>query len=112
MSVKDVKKYYAQVCADYKELQDNIKDFEEAVSNNIFEPERLEEYKKSIEPFKANYERITYIMYLLNQPVKKEKMKKYERQNQKLIKSLSKSNSIESQLAENKEVLEKTKVKQ
>ena len=111
MSVKDVIRYYNQVCVDYKEMEDNIKDFEEAVSKEIFPPERLEEYKKSIEPFKTNYERLTYIIYLLNQPVRKDKVAGYERRNQKLLKSLNPNNSLEAQTKENREVVEKTKVK-
>lgn len=111
MAVKDVLKYYAQVCSDYREMEDNIKDFEEAVSKEIFPPERLEEYKKSIEPFKVNYERLTYIIYLLNQPVRKDKIAGYERRNKKLLKSLDPNNSLEAQTRENREVVEKTKVK-
>lgn len=111
MAVKDVLKYYAQVCSDYREMEENIKDFEEAVSREIYPPERIEEYKKSIEPFKINYERLTYIIYLLNQPVRKEKVAGYERRNQKLLKSLDPNNSLEAQTKENREVVEKTKVK-
>ena len=111
MAVKDVLKYYAQVCSDYREMEENIKDFEEAVSREIYPPERIEEYKKSIEPFKINYERLTYIIYLLNQPVRKEKVAGYERRNQKLLKSLDPNNSLEAQTRENREVVEKTKVK-
>lgn len=111
MSVKDVMNYYAQVCADYREMEDNIKDFEEAVSKEIFPPERVEEYKKSIEPFKVNYERLSYIVYLLNRPVRKEKIAGYAKRNQKLLKSLDPNNSLEAQTKENREVVEKTKVK-
>lgn len=111
MAVKDVLKYYAQVCSDYREMEENIKDFEEAVSREIYPPERIEEYKKSIEPFKINYERLTYIIYLLNLPVRKEKVAGYERRNQKLLKSLDPNNSLEAQTKENRAVVEKTKVK-
>ena len=41
MSVKDVKRYYDVITEQYFEMVDDLKDFEEAVSNNIIEPERL-----------------------------------------------------------------------
>ena len=110
MSAKDVIKYYEQVCEQMKELEDNIKDFEDAASKNIFSPERVEEYKNSVAKFKANYERISYIVFLLNQPVKKSKVKGYEQRNKKLLSKLSKDNSLDAQLKENAEVIEKTKV--
>ena len=43
-------------------------------------------------------------------PNKKEKQKKYERQNQKLLNGLDKNNSPESVLEENRKVIENQKV--
>lgn len=110
MSKKHVEQYYEEVCAQYKEMLENIHDFEELAQNNIISPERLEEYNKNIITLKTNWERISYIMFLLNKPNKKEKQKKYERQNQKLLNGLDKNNSPESVLEENRKVIENQKV--
>ena len=58
-----------------------------------------------------NYQRISYIMYLLNLPNKKEKAVKYKRQNSKLLNTLSKDNSLEKTIEENSEVINKLKNK-
>ena len=107
MSVKDVKRYYDVITEQYFEMVNDLKDFEEAVSNNIIEPERLEEIKKNIEPIKVNYQRISYIMYLLNIPTKKSKYKKYERQNKKLLKMIGEENTQEAIDKDNKSTLDK-----
>lgn len=105
MSVKDIKNYYDSVANQYLEMVNDLKDFEEAVSNNIIEPERLEQIKKNIEPIKANYQRLSYIMYLLNLPVKKNKHKKYEQQNKKFLKMIGKENTQEAVKQENENTL-------
>ena len=107
MAIKDVRKVYNQICDQYKEMVRDIQDLEVEAQNGLVEPERIDRLKEQIEPIKRNYERWTYMMFLLNQPARKEKVKKYKRQNGKLLNSLSNSNSIESVLEENKESLSK-----
>ena len=109
MSVKHVKEYYEQVYQEYKQMVDELKDFEIEAQNGMFEPERLEQIKEDIRPLMDNYERWSYMIFLLNQPNKKEKIKKYQKQNEKLLSQYKKENSIESTLQENKQVIEKLK---
>ena len=80
MSVKHVKKYYQQVCDQYSQMIEELKDFEKEAGEGLFPPERIDQIKVSIEPLKINYERWSYMMYLLNLPNKSVKKKKYERQ--------------------------------
>ena len=103
MSVKAVKKYYDQICNQYCEMLQDIRDFEQEAAKGLIEPERIERLKDQIAPIKQNYERWSYMMFLLNQPQRKSKHKKYESQNRKLLNSLSESNSIESTIKENNE---------
>ena len=42
MSVRDVKLYYEQVCDQYNEMIQNLKDMEEYSQTNMVEPERLD----------------------------------------------------------------------
>lgn len=103
MSVKAVRDYYNQICDQYTEMLQDIKDLEKEAAEGLVEPERIERLKYQVAPIKQNYERWAYMMFLLNQPQRKSKHKNYERQNKQLLKSLDKSNSIEAIIQENNE---------
>lgn len=107
MSVKAVKEYYNQVCEQYKEMMDNIHDLEKEAENNLVEPERVDRLKEQVAPLKENYERISYIMFLLNQPNRKSKHPKYKQMNKKLLSKLDSRNSTESILEENRNCIQK-----
>lgn len=79
MAVKDVVRYYNEIADQYLEMQEELNDFTELAKQGMFEPERLEAIEKSVEPLKTNYERISYIMFLLNKPARKEKQNKYNK---------------------------------
>ena len=89
MAKKDVDKYFDQICKDYHELIETLHDMEEEASKGLLDPDKLIQMKSYIEPIKINYQRISYIMYLLNKPVKKSKEKKYQNQSKKYIYSNS-----------------------
>ena len=101
MSIKHVEEYYNQICRQYQEMLDDIKDLEKECTEGIVEPERIDRLKEQIAPIKNNYERWSYMMFLLHQPNRKSKVKRYQKQNEKLLKSLSKANSLDSILEEN-----------
>ena len=103
MSLKHVEKYYADICGQYNEMIENIKDLEKEAAEGIIEPERVERLKDQVAPIKQNYERWTYMMFLLHQPQRKEKQPRYKRQQQKLLKTISPKNTIEGVYAENEE---------
>ena len=107
MAYKHIKEYYDKICEQYLEMKDEIRDFEIEAQNNIMEPERLDMIKEQIKPLMDNYERWSYMMYLLNLPVKKRKQKSYQERNKKFINNLNKNNSLQSVLEENKQVINK-----
>ena len=107
MAYKHIKEYYDKICEQYLEMKDEIRDFEIEAQNNIMEPERLDMIKEQIKPLMDNYERWSYMMYLLNLPVKKSKQKAYQERNKKFISNLNKNNSLQSVLEENKQVINK-----
>ena len=86
MSIKHVNKYYNQICEQYKEMINDIKDVEREAEQGLVEPERVDRLKTQIEPIKQNYMTLSYIMYLLNEPQKKRKQVRYAKQNNKLLK--------------------------
>lgn len=105
MSKKDVEKHYKKILEQYAELKQNLSDFSEEAKKGLFPPEKMDEIKANIRPLMDNYERWSYMMFLLNQPAKKEKREKYKKQNKKFLQSLDERNSVESTLQAGKEVL-------
>ena len=86
MSKKHFEQYYNQICNQYFELQESLKDMSKEVSEGIIEPERIEQLKKTILPIENNYKTLSYIKYLLDKPVKTKKQHKYNTMNKKLLK--------------------------
>lgn len=106
MAVKHVKEYYDQICDQYIQMQEEIKDFQKEVEEGLIEPERIDNLKKIIEPLKNNYMTISWIMYLLNKPQRDSKEKPYEQRNKKFLESLDKRFNKEAIIKENDEVIE------
>lgn len=105
MSIKHVKSYYNGVCEDYHEMINLLHELEEEAQTTVVPPEKIENLKEIIKPLKDNYERWSWMIFLLNQPNKKEKKKKYERQNEKLIKEFKEKNDLSAIKEEDKKVL-------
>ena len=105
MAVKHVKEYVDQVSNQYQEMLSELKDFEKLAEENMFSPERLDQIKETIKPLKDNYERWSYMMYLLNLPNRKSRQPKYHKQNKKLLKNFNENNSVEATVLENSNTL-------
>lgn len=105
MAVKHIREYYEQVCEQYVQMNEELRDFQKEVENGLVEPERLDNLKKIIEPLKNNYMTLSWIMYLLNQPNRDSKERAYQKRNKKLIESLDKNFNKESIMKQNDEVI-------
>ena len=88
MSIKDVREYYDQITADYTEMIEALKEMEELAAQEVVNPDKVEELRKAVEPIKNNYMRISYIIFLLNMPNKKEKKERYKKQQAKFLKNI------------------------
>lgn len=109
MSLKDVKDYYNNVSNQYSEMLKCLKEMEKEYNESLVSPEQYEQMKSTIEPLKNNYMTLSWIMYLLNQPNKKEKIDKYKKQNKKKLESLDKTKSKDSIINQNNSILNKLK---
>ena len=105
MAVKHIKEYYEQVCDQYIQMNEELKDFQKEVEEGLVEPERIENLKKIIEPLKNNYMTLSWIMYLLNQPQRDSKERAYQKRNKKFMDSLDKNFNKESIMKQNDEVI-------
>ena len=110
MAVRDIKEYYNKICEDYMEMLDEIKALEKEIEQKIVPPETIDNLRNLIKPLIANYQQISYFMYLLNMPNRKNKQSKYKKQENKKIENIASSNTPEAKLAENKQILEKLKI--
>lgn len=106
--VKDIVKYYNEVTKNYNDMREELKDAEELLKERSIAPEVVENMKCMIEPIKLNYETLSYFMFLLNKPAKKNKQERYESQNKKLIKA-SGNRTAQDVIDENKTALNSLK---
>lgn len=104
MSRKHVIEYYNQVCDQYHTFVGQLKDFDEQCKKGLVPPEIIDNVKNTVEPLKANWQTLNYIIYLLNKPNKKSKEKRYENQNKKILKNSKTKTSV---LEENDSCLKK-----
>lgn len=106
MAIKHVRQYYNQVCDQYLSLQKEIQELQEEAEKGLIEPERIDQMKAFIEPLKNNYMTLSWIMYLLNMPNRKEKQKAYQKRLDKFTKNLNANFDKESIVKENQKIIE------
>lgn len=109
MSVKHVKEYYNKICEDYHEMIEALHELEEEANKNLVSPEQVEKLNTLIKPMKDNYERWSYMIFLLNMPNKKEKKKKYNRQFEDIRQQFEQNNDLKALQEENKESINTVK---
>ena len=111
MAVKHIKDYYLKVTNDYKEMLNELKEFEIDFQNKLVTPENLDRLKKIIEPIKNNFQILSYIIYLLNKPQRNDRNKqlKYEKQHKKDTQSIEDKYTQNGLIKQNKESLDMLK---
>ena len=68
MAKSHIIKYFLEVEYQYLEMLDTLKELKELVAEGKVPAETLESEVENVNKLKENYERISYIMFLLNQP--------------------------------------------
>lgn len=105
MSVKHVIEYYKKMDKQRLDMLSMLELFDKQMRTSMVDSEKYEQIKKMAETFNTNYQRLSYIIYLLNQPNKKKKQQDYARRNKKFLQTLDKKHSLDSVLNENNTVL-------
>ena len=98
MALKDLENYYQKLTKQHIELTQEYLDY--AKENVLTE---ADEKEHQIED--TNWKRVTYLMYLLHKPTKKEKHKKYALMNKKLLATVGKDNTADAVLQENEQAI-------
>ena len=110
MAVKDVRAYYERTVSDYIEMKRVLQEME-----NISEEKagtainNIESMRNQVRLLEANYKRLSYIMYLLNMPKKKEKKKHYEKEQKKKLDNIPEKDRMEGVIAENEATINNLK---
>jgi len=86
MAVKDVRNYYFTMQAQLLEMKQDLDDFKEALQNGFITEDKMKAVLDEVSILQTNYDRLSYIMFLLEKPSKKYKQTKYNKINEKLIK--------------------------
>ena len=89
MAIKDVKCYYYQMQAQYLEMKADLADFEQALQDGFITEEQLVAAKEEVVKIKNNYDRLSYIMYLLEVPNRKNKKAQFHSVNASVLGLLS-----------------------
>lgn len=106
MAVKDVRHYFYTVLMQYLEEKQNLADFEEALKNGLITEEQMQEAVDTVADLETNYNRLVYIMYLLDMPNRGSKKKSYVRQYSTILEELKRLGAdIDSIKEENSDAL-------
>ena len=84
MAVRDVKEYYYKLLVQSAEMKADLDDFKKALEAGYITEDKLAEVKEQVNIIEANFERVGYIMYLLELPNRKDKKDKWKKQNSNL----------------------------
>lgn len=109
MSKRDLEDYFVRVSSDYSEMRHLIDEMQYAVDTNKMSQQALDQIKQSAENLKSNYMTLSYIMFLLNKPVKKSKQAGYEKREQKKLNNIDKKHTREEVEKRNDEDLKNIK---
>lgn len=107
MAKRHVMEYYQKVVSDYTEMKNVLKEMERLVSEEKISEAtaNIEHIKEQVNLLEANYKRLSYIVFLLNQPNREKKKNKYIKSEQKKLAVIPKEHRQEGVTEENKEAL-------
>ncbi|MBQ6631866.1 MAG: hypothetical protein IJH55_07135 [Romboutsia sp.] len=107
MAVKHVREYYERMVSDYTEMKNVLSEMEklsESGASNALN--NIEQIKEQVKVLEVNYKRLSYIMFLLNQPNKENKKNRYIKRENKKLNQIPIEDRKEAVEEENKQALE------
>ena len=114
MAKRDVVQYYLEQEATYSQVLEDIDDLEKSYKSGNIDYERYSQLRDSlsqdVQSIKDEYERLSYVMFLLNMPNRVEKKDRYKKENQAYFAYLERY-SKEKLVDETKDVLKNFKEK-
>lgn len=111
MSKKHVEEYYAKMVADYTEMKTVLEELQKNATEDtaVSNLNQINTIKEQVQLLEANYKRLAYIIFLLNEPNKKSKQKGYFRREHKKLDKIPKEHREEAIEKENSEIISNIK---
>ena len=110
MAVKHVRDYYERMVSDYTEMKHILEEMEKLSSDKTsIALSNLDQIKEQVKILEANYKRLAYIMFLLDQPNKKSKKQRYLKREKKKLNNIPEKDREEAIIKENTKVIETLK---
>lgn len=110
MAIRHVREYYERMVSDYVEMKTVLEEMEKLSEDKASTAlNNIEQIKHQVEILEANYKRLSYIMFLLNQPNKEKKKKRYFSQEKKKLDDIPYKDRKEAIIKENSAVIENLK---
>ena len=110
MAIKHVREYYERMVSDYVEMKRVLEEMEKLSEEKASVAiDNIEQIREQVKVLEANYNRLSYIMFLLNQPNKEKKKLKYFKQEKKKLDKIPINDRKEAVIDENTKVLETLK---
>lgn len=110
---KDLKAYYVACQKQYNELQKVLEDINKEIAEGKVTEEQRASFENYFNTVQTNYQRISYMMHLLNKPpkfIQKWEDKKALKEQERLMEEFRKQNATDEQvLAENLDAIDKLK---
>lgn len=108
MAKKDVDKYYASICAQWKEAKDDVVEMENS-KDTLYPDNVRENILRDYESVNLTYQLLSWVMHLFNMPTNKKKLRAYKKNTKKLIAHLDPTKKMDCVLENNKNTLKHIK---
>lgn len=110
MAIKHVREYYERMVSDYVEMKRVLEEMEKLSEEKAsIALSNIEQIREQVKILEANYKRLSYIMFLLNQPNKESKKQRYLNREKKKLDNIPVSDREEAVIEENTRILETLK---
>lgn len=105
MSKKDFDKYVLVIKKQYEDFKNNLDQIALEAQSNMTDIDYVSRLQNQVMRYKENYERVMFIKYLLDQPVKKSKINSFKKQTSKNLNKLDNCNNLNNVLKENESII-------
>lgn len=110
MAVKHVRDYYERMVSDYVEMKHVLEEMEKLSEDKAsIALSNLDQIKEQVKILEANYKRLAYVMFLLDQPNRQSKKQRYLNREKKKLDNIPKKDREEAVIEENSRILETLK---
>lgn len=106
MAVKDVREYYQRMTSDYVEMKRILKELEtipELKASTAYN--NIDNIREQVKVLEANYNRLSYIIFLLDEPKRPEKKERYRKIEKKRLNKIPENDRKDGVIKENQEII-------